>query len=208
MRILIRVSTVLMCLVYVGTGLAAQDNCSLVVKVVNAEGIQVPARVTVEERDGRKVEKANGSLPSDLSFCDLGLFPVTVTVTREHPACSRVIVQNVLLTWGETKTLKVMHDRESCIDKDIFSVGSVCRVLLRFVDLERSHIKGVSLAIQTPRQETRQADPFGRILIGIPLGQELIGTASANGYDPVEVKVPCSKPKNEFEQYVVMRETR
>jgi hypothetical protein len=206
-RIVIGIATCLVSIAGFVTALRAQDTCSLVVKVVDTEGIPVPARVMVEERDGRKVEKANGSLPGDLSFCDLGLFPVTVTVTRQHPACSRVIVQNVLLTWGETKTLKVMHDRESCIDKDIFSVGSTCRVLLRFVDLDRSHIRGGSLAIQAPRQETRQADPFGRILIGIPLGQELIGTGSANGYDSVEVNVPCSRPKDDFEQYVVMNET-
>ena len=195
----------LVCLCWFGTDLKAQDECSLVVQIVNSEGVKVRARVAVEERDGRRIEKVS-PIPEDIRFCDLGIFPVTVTVG--HQACYQVIVRGVTLELGKTRTLKVIHEGEPCVHADWIRIGSDCGVLLRFVNSEHNYVKGVSLAIRAPRQETRQADPFGRLYTGVPLNQELVGTASANGYDPVEVKVPCSKPQNEFEQYVVMHESR
>lgn len=195
----------LMCLVWFGTDLEAQDHCSLVVQVVNSNGIEVPSRVTVEERDGRKVEKVN-YLPGEIEFCDLGIFAVTVIVGQ--PLCYEVIVRSVTLQWGETRRLKVMHEGEPCIHRDFMSTGISCRILVRFVDSERRNIEGVSLAMRAPRQETRQADRYGRLLVGLAGGQELLGTGSANGYSPVEVRVPCSRDNTVFEQYVVMNVTR
>lgn len=200
-----RIPMFLMCLVWFGTDLQAQDHCSLVVKVVNSRGNEVATRVTVEERDGRKIEK-QGNLADDLTFCDLGLLPVTVIVG--YPACSQVVVRNVPLQWGETKTLKVMVERETCVVRDVISTGIGCEFLVRFVDSQRRYIEGVSLAMRAPRQETRQADRYGRLLVRLAGGQELLGTGSANGYSPVEVRVPCSRENAVFEQYAVMNETR
>src|SRR5689334_11640125 len=48
--------------------LFAKDYCSLLVKVVDAEGREVEADVTVTERDGRKIEQQNR--PGGVKFCD------------------------------------------------------------------------------------------------------------------------------------------
>jgi hypothetical protein len=92
-------------LILAGSTAFAQGHCSLVVKVVDPNDKEVTeARISVQERNGRIEEgqyRRGGA-----QFCDLGMLPVTVTVG--DPDCAGVIVRNIPLEWGETKTLKVV----------------------------------------------------------------------------------------------------
>jgi hypothetical protein len=168
------------------------------VKVVDPHGKEVEASVTVEEHDGRKIERENR--PGGVRFCDLGITPVTVTVG--HPACNQVVVRNVGLMWGKTSNISVIYDRKPCLI-DTPPVAA-CQFLLRFVNLERRPINGVSLEIQKPYGETRRADKFGRALVRIAARQELVAVAVAQGYRPTDTKIPCTSENQRLERFVML----
>ena len=186
------------CLLLFSTSLFAEDFCSLVVKVRDPQGAEVEASVVVEERDGRKIEKEN--TPGGVKFCDLGITPVTVTVGS--PSCNQVIVRNVPLDWGETSLVSVVYDDRPCL-VDAPPVAA-CKFLFRFIDAQHNSINGVVLRTHTPYEETHKADTFGRLLIRIAAWQKLSGTASADGYEPAELRVPCITKNQRIEQYVTL----
>jgi len=180
------------------TNLFAKDHCSLVVKAVDSEGREVEADVVVTERDGRRIERENR--PGGVKFCDLGITPITVTVGS--PECNQVVVRNVPLRWGETRIVSVIYDDRPCL-VDPPPVAA-CQFLFRFIDTQHNFVKGVSLKTQTPYEEVHKADDFGRLLMKIPAGQQLLGMAAANGYGPAEVRVPCVTNNRKVEQYITL----
>ena len=176
----------------------AADYCSLMVKVQDPRGNGVDARVSVEEHDGRRIEKE--SKVGEVRFCDLGITPVTISVG--HPACNQVVVRNVPLRWGEITTVSVVYDREPCLI-DTPPVAA-CQFLFRFVDRQHNSIGGATLKVQTPREDVQHADGFGRLFIRIAAGQQLTGVAAMKGYAPLELMIPCVSENQKLDRYVVL----
>lgn len=187
------------CFLCLAVNLCAKDFCSLIVKVRSPQGKEVEALVVVEEHDGRRIEQQNRL--GGLRFCDLGIMPVTVTVG--HPACNQVVVRNVPLDWGETTTLPITYDQEPCLIDS--PPVAACKFLFRFIDLQHNFVKGVSLKTQTPYEEVLKADEFGRLMMRIPAGQELLGATSSNGYSTAVVKISCTTENERVERYVTLR---
>ncbi len=192
--------TVLCCMAIVLLTLAgrAEEYCSLIVKPVDPAGWEVAAEVTVEQQGGRRLEKENITqyTPGGLRFCDLGLSPVTVTV---ETGCSHVVIRNVKLTWGETRTIPVYAYR--CLPDEI---PQTCKFLLRFVDSEYKTIKGVSFKMRAPREETIEGDDFGRIFVELWFDRELVGTGIASWYNPLELRLQCTRANDRMEQRLMM----
>ena len=200
MRILLLSITVVM----LGPAAYAEGYCSLIVKVVNPSGNEVSAPIDVEERSGRLIEKQESDYEvGGIRFCDLGLSMVTVTVG--FPGCNQVIVRNVPLTWGETREVYVIYDRQPCLSPDV--IPQTCRFLFRFEDLQYDPIQKVLFKMQEPRKRTVEADEFGRVSVTLPFDRELLGTASADGYNPIELRLPCTVPNGRMEQRFRMKRT-
>ena len=136
----LKMAFVLPLLAMSSTGAAAQTYCSLVVRVVDPSGREVPeAPVRLEEQGGRVVNAENRR--GGVRFCDLDLQPVTITVG--YPGCNQVRVRDVPLEWGQTRTVKVVYDREPCI-RDLPPVAA-CKILFRFRDEQGKWISGIFL---------------------------------------------------------------
>ena len=107
--------------------LFAREYCSLRVEVVAPNGKRPEAQVEVREKDGRRTEKEQAP-GHDLTFCDLGILPVTVIVGQKD---CEVVVSDVYLRWGEPYTLKVVYDQENCMDERPLPPQPLCETLLR-----------------------------------------------------------------------------
>src|SRR5262245_1155582 len=85
--------------------LGAQEVCSLIVEIVDPSGRPVSGvPVVLEEQNGRvEPTTVEGGVAR---FCDLGVLHVTVKVGRPS-SCNYTVVQNVPLTWGMSRNLKV-----------------------------------------------------------------------------------------------------
>lgn len=174
------------------------DYCSLVVRVLDRQGEDTEAWVTVEERDGRRLREENA--PGGLRFCDLGILPVTVMVG--DPACNQVIVRNVPLEWRQTRELRILYDREPClIDRPPVAA---CRILYRFADPGGNWVKGVSLRVDSPYPEELRGDSFGRVLVRIAAGEELRAQAMADGYRAAELRLACTPEVSSVERKVTL----
>jgi hypothetical protein len=77
--------------------------------------------------------------------------------------------------------------------------------LLRFADLDHDPMKGVSFKTQTPYSQTYAADDYGRVLVSIRAGQELLGSGFAAGYRPEEVRIPCVRRNYWLELFVMLQ---
>lgn len=174
------------------------DYCSLVVKVIDRQGRDTEAWVTVEERDGRRLREENA--PGGVRFCDLGILPVTVMVG--DPACNQVIVRNVPLEWQETRELRILYEREPClVDR---APVAACGILYRFADPGGNWIRGVSVTVESPRPEKLEGDSFGRVLLRIVAEEELRALAAAEGYRPAELRLTCTRQNAWVEQKVTL----
>lgn len=177
--------------------LQAAGYCSLKVKVQGPSGNAVDTRVVIEEEHGWKAEKATRH--GQVEFCGLGINPVTVTVGSV--GCNQVVVHNVPLGWNETTTLPVLYDRESCQGETL--PVAACAFLLRFADANHGPI-AASFKAEKPFPNSHNGDEYGRIFIRIAAGQELSGTASAPGYKPTPVSIPCVSKNQRLDQVVVL----
>ena len=202
----------LLCFVLVGcftTLVRAEDYCSLVVKVFTEPGTEEigPVPVVVEEQNGRTHRKRYAY--GGVSFCDLGILPVTVTV--EAPYCNEYVVRHVPVIWGETHTLSIVQDLQLCsrgeLGNEPLPPLPGCYFLLRFVNSQQKAIAAVSLQVRSPRPTTRESDGFGRVFLSLPRLEELLATASAKGYDPVDVSLRCGA-EIRSEKYITMNEAR
>ncbi len=129
-------------LIALSAPLAAQDYCSLEVRVVNQKGNLVPnVMVRAAEEDGlaKQTERHDGVV----RFCDFGTRPVHVRVGSS--GCLDIKIENVQLEWRKTRYLTVTFQDEYC-NVDKIRVGPrVCYVLLRFVNEEEKPLPGVAL---------------------------------------------------------------
>jgi len=180
-------------LLYV-TRVYAADHCSLQVTVTDPAGKPVTARVLVEEKNGWRVELPAQPVPA--KFCGLGITAVTVTVG--DLGCDQVVVRNVPLEWDETTNLSVVYDEAPC--RGEAPPVAACTFLLRFVSGGHEPAGGAWFQQHKPFSESHQADEFGRILIRIPAGQDLLGLASASGFKPTQVSISCESKNRRLEK--------
>ena len=200
------------CVLFFTELLSAREYCSLVVKVVDEQGTEVSTRepVVVEESDGKRIEKRY--MAGGVSFCDLGILPVTVTVGAPG-SCNQTSVRNVPLGWLGTTTIQVNPNVAACRLYHSLAQLPGCDFFFRFINSKREPIPNVSVNVRNPGVELLQGDSFGRVWLRILLRDELIATATANGYDPVEIKYPCPPLEDlptrddipTLQQYVTMR---
>ena len=197
-----------LCMVSFTMTLQAQDFCSLVVKVVFPGGSEIydTRPITVEEGDGRIVEKRyerGGAM-----FCDLGIGPVTIAV-GDSRGCGQVIVKNIPPDWGKTTTVTVITNSDPCRVYGLAYGIMGCPMLYRFRDSQKKPIQGVSLNLQAPYIKTFKADEFGRIYItGVNYGSDLVGTATASGYDSTNVTFSCTTQYRRADQFITMSEAQ
>ena len=178
--------------------LHAAAYCSLNVKVESPSGKEVDTRVLVVEQNGWKAELTTRHGPA--KFCGLGINPVSVTVG--DAGCNQVIVRNVPLSWNETRNLSVTYDDAPCLI-DTPPVAA-CAFLLRFVATNHDTIGAVSFNAQKPFAKSDRSDEYGRVFVKIAAGQELFGIASASGYKPGQISIPCISKNQRLEQVVVL----
>ncbi len=170
------------------TGAVAQTYCSLVVKIVDPNGREVPeAAVSLSEENGRIVKAENQR--GGVRFCDLGLLPVTITVGS--PSCNQVTVRNVPLQWGSTKTIKIIYDAAPCL-RDLPPVAA-CKILFRFSDDRGKWISGVVLDPPVSTADPSRSDDSGRILVRIAAGTELRAMTKRDGYAPEDLHLTCTR---------------
>jgi hypothetical protein len=177
----------------------------LIVKVVLPDGTEErgPVPVTVEEENGRKVEKRYTS--GGIRFCDLSIRPVTVTVG--FPGCNQVVVREVPLKWYRTMTSTVISDRESCsiaYHGATLTLPPTCELLFRFVDSHQNPLPGASLQIQEPFERNIEADEYGRAYVRVPFSQEMVGTGVAKGFESVPLNLTCTNKVVASEHFVTM----
>ena len=194
------------------------DYCSLVVKLTDSTGGDDSSRqvIAVTEKNGRTLSMENRA--GRVSFCDLGIVPVTIKVTK--PYCNDITVNNVGLKFGETTTIKILSYDGRCLNVGKVSVDFAaapwCTVLLRIKDDEDKWISGVTLKPFPPAMDfgdidpRRRANPFsqsdraGRILVLIDLKGEFRAIATRDGYMPETIQVPCTADTYYTERVVSM----
>jgi hypothetical protein len=180
----------------------AAEYCSLQVTVTAPSGKPVEERVVVEESNGWKAEQT--SQHGIAKFCGLGIHSVSVTVG--DGGCNQVIVRNVPLLWGETTHLPITYDDAPCKGETL--PVAACAFLLRLIDEKRQPVKAVSLDEQKPFSKSYRGDEFGRVLIRIAAGQQLVAVASAKDYKPTLVSIPCESKNKRLEQIVVLERSQ
>jgi len=172
-----------------GTGWNENAYCSLTVRVMSADGHDDVALVTVEEQNGRVLEKEHRQ--GGVQFCDLGVLPVTVKVGGDQ-ACNQVVVRNVKLTWGKPVVLKISSNDEQCPRVGAPPPVPLCEILLRVSDEDDNWIKHARVDIQGERPVTLMTDDYGRAHLNSRRDLPNIGTVSAEGFNPAEFRVSCS----------------
>lgn len=183
---------------YAVTSFCADSYCSLIVKVESTAS-QIERAVVVEEEDGWKTE--HQTVMGQVTFCGLGIRPVSVTVGR--PGCNQVVVRDVPLNWNETRELRVIDNQSGCQTERM--PVAACAFLLRFVRPDHSPVSGVSFTALMPYPRDFSADEFGRVFVRIGAGQELSGEATAGGYSSEAVKIRCVSKNQWLEQIVTLR---
>lgn len=182
--------------------ITAATYCPLVVRVFLPSGIEVEAWISVQERNGRVVEREHE--PGGTRFCDLGILPVTVTV-RGDGTCNQVVVRDVPLRWGITYTLKVILDRKPCLYHPPLPPVPLCEILFRVADEEGNWIEGAGVEIRDRGIHSLRTDEFGRARWLGEQGTEVIAQATATGRERREFKIPCNPATSKYEQLVILR---
>jgi hypothetical protein len=169
--------------------LAGQDKCSLKVRVVSPAGQAVPATVAVRESDGRVTERDYKG--RDLAFCDLGILPVTVTISL-RPGCNKVTIEDVFVSLDRPYLLKVTFDPKDCMPETVPPPEPMCEVLLRVRDRDGNDVPNADIAILAPKAFRSSADRFGRVLVSGAPGVRSTGTVDAPGFDRKEFDFTCA----------------
>jgi hypothetical protein len=181
---------------------SAQEFCSLTVQVVDPKGkIVAGVPVTVEEKTGR-IESASGD-GGEVRFCDLGVLPVVIRVGSPYD-CDHTVVQNVPLTWGLTRQVRVIFDRMACLT-DSPPPPLLCAVLFRFSDDKGSWIPGVEFKPAIQRFPNLRSDAYGRAMVRMANGEELHVKTSKDGYLPVAIDLKCSSNLTDRERTVILQ---
>jgi hypothetical protein len=180
--------------------LAAEEYCSLNVKVIDASGREVlpGERIAVEERTGRNIERKY--VQGGVRFCDLGITPVTLTVGL--PGCNQVVVRDVPLTFGEMVTSLVVADSEACSKAYPHAPIFGCSFLFRILGPSGN---AVAAFIESPSfKKVLQSDSAGRVMLHGEWNQEVQGTIRAAGYRPQDVLLDCTPENIRVERYITM----
>jgi hypothetical protein len=157
----------------------AQGYCSLKVEVTSPGGGNVAAQVFVEERNGNvEYRLLKGH---EVTFCDLGILPVTVKVGVDG-SCSQVVVRNVALMWQRESTLKVTFDPGGC-PKDAGELPTpVCLVLFRVTDPGSRPAQGAHVRFVDGKQPVDlTTDQYGRAAYSADLDGAVPGVVEASG---------------------------
>jgi hypothetical protein len=173
--------------------LFAGENCSLRVEVVAPNGKRPEAQVEVREKDGRRIEKEQAP-GHDLTFCDLGILPVTVIVGLKE---CEVVVSDVYLRWEEPYTLKVFYDEENCMEERPTPPNPVCETLLGVNSQDTKWVKGATVRFDGRTWGPLQTDQAGRALFSIAKGDTVQGSISALGFETTKFSVGCSEPQSQ-----------
>ena len=189
----------LICCAAILTSVAdAESFCSLNVTVrssIPTESI----KVVVEEESGRKIEKR--AVEGKVSFCDLGIRPVTVVVGS--PGCSQGIVRNVPMKWNESRSLAVWHDNTLC-QGEAMPVAA-CDLLFRIIGQERRPVSLAAIELTSPVPKVLSADEYGRAFLRITAGQIAEGRVVAEGFSSESVKVECTFKNIVREESIYLR---
>jgi len=181
--------------------LAAQDYCSLKVRVLTPKGERPEALVAVQERNGRNLEKEQG-LSDDVQFCDLGLLPVTVVVGLK--GCNQIVVNDVPLSWREPYLLTVTWDFEPCLEEKPPAPVPVCEVLFRVSGPDGRWLDKATVSFDAPTRPPLQTDSSGRARTLISVDQRLEGSVSVPGNSPKKFSVGCSRSEPIHEEMVTL----
>jgi hypothetical protein len=186
------------------TAAFGQDECSLIVKVLSPDGRELEAYVKVEERNGRIVEKEY--VPGGLQFCDLGIFPITVTVGRDR-SCNQVVVRNVPISWQKPLTLYVTYYPDPCLVRYPPAPEPGCEILFRISDANGEWVQGATVEIRAPTSATLTADRFGRAWTVSRTQTDIRGAITAHGYESEKFHIRCEFAEK-IEHWVVLTAKR
>jgi hypothetical protein len=171
----------------------AREYCSPRVEVVAPNGKHPEAQVEVHEKSGRRIEKEQAP-GHDLTFCDLGILPVTVIVGLKD---CEVVVSDVYLRWGEPYTLRVVYDEENCMHERPKPPKALCQTLLRVNSQDKKWVNGATVKFDDRTWKPRQTDEAGRALFSLVEGDTVLGSISAPGFETMKFSVACSEPQAE-----------
>lgn len=180
--------------------LYAQEYCSLRVKVVAPNGKRPEAQVEIREKNGRRIEKEQAP-GHDVTFCDLGIRPVTVIVGLKE---CEVVVSDVYLRRGKPYTLRVVYDQENCMDERPPTPTPYCETLLRVNSQDTKWVKGATVKFDGRTWVPLQTDEAGRALFSIGKGDSVQGSVSAPRFETTKFSVGCSEPKSQ-EKILMLR---
>jgi hypothetical protein len=180
-------------LLWTVSGLAGQDYCSLTVRVVTPDGRRPQVSVSVQEANGRVVEKDHES--RDVRFCDLGGLPVTVKVGGSD-TCNQVIVREVPIAWNEPYLLKVTYDPEPCLVCLPPPPRPICRVVFRIADRAGGWVPGAAINISHPAATSKITDSFGRASYVTRRGEQVRGSISVDD-KLATFEFTCAEPVHE-----------
>lgn len=178
------------CLLFAAPLLAAQEYCSLSVRVLAPNGRRPEAPVSVTEKNGRTEDKMQDTL-QDLQFCDLGILPVTVVVGQK--GCEQVVVKDVIISWNKPYTLQVTYDAEKCTEERLPPPKPLCQALFRVVGPDGKWIKGAAVETGKSGTSVLQTDSAGRAFLLVAMNESVRGTVSAPGYLPKEYSFACAE---------------
>ena len=193
--------------------LAGGEYCSLVVKVEtplggSASGIPglsafPETRVVVEESNGWRTEGA--TVGGIARYCGLGVQAVTAIVGSSP--CNQVTVRNIPLMWNVMRTITVVYDPAPCQYEPMPRFG--CAILLRFVDAEHRPVRAAEFAIDGATRALNFGDEYGRLMVAVRFGTDLLGQVAAKGYHPARVSATCARSDaHTREQIVVLEQAR
>lgn len=194
----VRCLTLLICCASGLCALSADDECSLVVRVLTPDGRRPEAPVSVEEKNGRRQTKDQEN--DDVRFCDLGILPVTVTVGSAG-MCNQVTVHDVPVLWHETYLLTVTYDPMACVET-LPPPVPVCTILFRVADSSGKWIPEATITLSGARGTTLRADRHGRAFDVATAGEEVRGLASGPGFQATPFGFKCSPSEQNREEYI------
>jgi hypothetical protein len=174
--------------------LQCQSACSLRVRVLSPDGARPHVAVSVEERNGRKVEKDQND--GDVEFCDLGALPVTVRV-GDDKTCNQVVVREVPIRWNDPYTLNVTW--QFCKCTYLPPPVPLCQLVFRVSDTKGKWVPDAVVEF-LGRSQKLTADQYGRIGTAIEVGITVRGDVVAPGFGKSPFRFACTleKPVHEL----------
>ncbi len=182
----------------------AADYCSLTVRVLTPDQKRsAEVWVSVRENSGRVIEKK--AIREDVSFCDLGIIPVTVTVGL-NSACNQVIVKDVSLNWQTQHVLTVTYDPDQCRPEMPPPPILLCYILLRISDTAGNWIENAK--IQSSKFKAQAiTDNAGRTFLPLALGETVEGTINASGYESKKFSISCSRSERYRDELIKLEKS-